>query len=43
MEKQCSECLTFYSVLQINNTELIDINSEDTIHLHSQKSSFASD
>lgn len=42
MEKQCSKCLTFYNVLQLDNNEFIDIHSEDSIHLHSNKSGFAS-
>lgn len=42
IEKQCSKCLTFYNVLQLDNNEFIDIHSEDSIHLHSNKSGFAS-
>ncbi|WP_291628075.1 Arm DNA-binding domain-containing protein [Clostridium sp.] len=42
MEKQCSKCLTFYNVLQLENNEFIDIRNEDSIHLHSNKSGFAS-
>lgn len=42
IEKQCSKCLTFYDVLKSTDNEFTDIHKEEEIHLHSQKSGFAS-